>query len=737
MKLESYISKLEQYNPNYNIQRIQEAYIFGDEAHSGQMRKSGEKFFIHPVHVSLILAELEMDEDTVIAGLLHDVIEDTEFDFDYVADKFGVGVAELVDGVTKLGKIHYESKEERQAENLRKMFLAMAKDIRVILIKLADRLHNMRTLKFMPDEKKKEKAQETLEIFAPVAHRLGISRIKWELEDLSLLYMDPEGYYDLVSKVNKRRDERESAINGVIGQLDENFQDSSISAEIYGRPKHFYSIYKKMKYQHKDFDEIFDLTAVRVIVDNVRDCYGVLGIVHTLWKPIPGRFKDYIAMPKPNMYQSLHTTVIGKMGEPFEIQIRTWEMHKIAEYGIAAHWKYKEGKAEAEAETEEGKETELEDKLSWLRHTMEWEKDMSSAQEFMDSLKFDLFQNQVFVFTPQGDVVELPAGSTPVDFAYKIHSAVGNRCVGAKVDGRIVPLNFKLTTGKIVEVLTTKQPHGPSRDWLKFVKSTQARNKIKHWFKKERREENIEKGKEMLERELKRNHFNPSNVLKADWMSEIIKRISVKDLDELYAAIGYGGIMINQVLPKVREKHKELQRQLQAEQKQQQSIEEQSVHVDKKKPRHNKGNQGVIVKGMDGILVRFAKCCSPVPGDEIIGYITRGRGVTVHRADCPNFETNEDTQNRFIEAHWLQDEQSAYQSEVQIVAPDRKGLLSEITRLIAETSVLVLGVNARRTKDEIAVINLTLEISNKDQLKQVMNKFKNMPDIIDVKRVIS
>lgn len=733
MRLESYVSKLEQYNPNYNIPRIVEAYQFGDQAHSGQLRKSGEKYFIHPVHVSLILAELEMDEDTVIAGLLHDVIEDTEYSFEFISEKFGHDVAELVDGVTKLGKIHYESKEERQAENLRKMFLAMAKDIRVILIKLADRLHNMRTLKFMPDEKKKEKAQETLEIFAPVAHRLGISRIKWELEDLSLLYMDPEGYYDLVSKVNKRRDERESYINSVIEELDNSFQESGISAEIYGRPKHFFSIYKKMKYQHKDFDEIFDLTAVRVIVDNVKDCYGVLGIVHTLWKPIPGRFKDYIAMPKPNMYQSLHTTVIGRMGEPFEIQIRTWEMHKIAEYGIAAHWKYKEGKTDEEKSDKD----RLEEKLSWLRQTMEMEKDMSSAQEFMDSLKFDLFQNQVFVFTPQGDVVELPSGSTPVDFAYKIHSAVGNRCVGAKVDGRIVPLNFKLTTGKIVEILTTKQPHGPSRDWLKFVKSTQARNKIKHWFKKERREENIEKGKEMLERELRRNHFDPSELLRPDWIAPIIKRISVKDLDELYAAIGYGGIMINQVLPKIREKHRDEKKQQRLEQSKKITEEAEAIHIDKKKPKHSKGNQGVIVKGMDGILVRFAKCCNPVPGDAIIGYITRGRGVTVHRADCPNFEKNDDTQNRFIEASWIQDEVSSYQSEVQIVAPDRKGLLSEITRLISDTSVLVLGVNARRTKDEMAVINLTLEISNKDQLKQIMNKFKNMPDIIEVKRVIS
>ncbi len=735
MNLESYIAKMEQLNPNLNISRIVKAYQFGDSAHTGQLRKSGERYFIHPVQVSIILAELEMDEDTIIAGLLHDVIEDTVYTYEEVERVFGTQVAELVDGVTKLGKIHYESKEERQAESLRKMFIAMAKDIRVIFIKLADRLHNMRTLKFMPDDKKKEKALETLEIFAPVAHRLGIHRIKWELEDLSLFYMDPDGYYDLVSKVNKKRDERETEIAEVITEMRANLQESGVEAEITGRPKHFYSIYKKMHHQNKEFNEIFDLTAIRVLVDSVKDCYGVLGIVHTLWKPIPGRFKDFIAMPKPNMYQSLHTTVIGPRGEPFEIQIRTWEMHKIAEFGIAAHWKYKEG---AEGTND------IEDKLTWLRQMMEWEKDMSTSQEFVESLKIDVFENQVFVFTPKGEVVELPDGSTPVDFAYKIHSGVGNSCVGAKVDGRIVPLNYKLTNGKIVDIITAKNSQGPSRDWLKFVKSTQARNKIKHWFKKERREENIEKGREMLEREVRRSGYNFKEIMKAEWMGPTMKRLSVKDAEDLYAAIGYGGIMMSQVMPKIREKlreeerEKELQKKAKAEQEAMAHGHHTQQKIETPKPRTKPVNdQGVMVRGIDNMLIRFAKCCNPVPGDQIIGYITRGRGVTIHRADCPNFEKSDEAENRFIEVEWIKDANVSYLTEVQVIAPDRKGLLTEITALMADMNVLVVGVNAKRTRDEIAIINLSMEIVDSEQLKRLITRFRSMPEVIEVKRVTS
>ena len=543
--LENFIIQIQQHNPNIEYTNIIKAYHFAESAHEGQLRKSGEKYFTHPLQVALILAELEMDDNTIVAGLLHDVLEDTKYEYDEIVAEFGEEVAWLVDGVTKLTRLKYESKEERQAENLRKMFLAMAKDIRVIIIKLADRLHNMRTLEYMNEEKKKEKAMETIEIYAPIADRLGISKIKWELEDTSLRFIDPEGYYELIEKVNKKRGEREEYIKHVISMLDESLVDMGINYEITGRPKHFYSIYKKMVYQNKSFEEIFDLTAIRVIVDNIKDCYGVLGIVHTLWKPIPGRFKDYIAMPKTNMYQSLHTTVIGPKGEPFEIQIRTEDMHKIAEYGIAAHWKYKEGRVEEE---------NIDKKLTWLRQMLEWQRDLKDPKEFVESLKIDLFTNQVFVFTPKGDVVELPVGSTPVDFAYKIHSGVGNSCIGGKVDGRIVPLDYKLKTGNIVEVITSAHSNGPSRDWLKFVKSTQAKNKIRQWYKKERKEENILKGKDMLEKEVKRLGYSTKEFLQVDWLNSAVKKLSLNAIEDLYASLGYGGISLNQVMPKLKEK---------------------------------------------------------------------------------------------------------------------------------------------------------------------------------------
>lgn len=723
MDYKSYYTKIMTLNVKYDMARLEKAFLFAKAAHKGQLRKSGEAYFSHPLEVSLILAELEMDEDTVIAALLHDVVEDTVITLDELKKMFGTNVMMLVDGVTKLGKISYETKEERQAENLRKMFIAMAEDIRVILIKLADRLHNMRTLKFMSDGKKKEKAEETLEIYAPIANRLGIYKIKWELEDLSLLYIDPEGYNSLVQRVNKKREERENILNILMEDLKNSLSDVGIDVKISGRPKNFYSIYRKMVYQQKAFDEIFDLEAVRVIVDTVKDCYGALGIVHSMWKPIPGRFKDYIAMPKPNMYQSLHTTVLSGAGEPFEIQIRTWEMHRVAEFGIAAHWKYKEGKNDSE---------DIDEKLSWLRQMMEWQKDVKSPQEFMDTLKQELFTNQVYVLTPDGEVVELPMGSTPVDFAYKIHSGVGNACVGAKVDGRIVPLSFKLTNGRIVEIMTSKSSPGPSRDWLKFVKSTQAKNKIRHWFKKERREENIEKGKEMFEREVRRAGLQLKDVIKNDWLEPIMKRLTVKDIDDLYATIGYGGIMMNQIIPKLREKHRdELKKKQQLNQSDIDLIKPKEM-VNKKKP---KVSQGIEVKGIDNILIRFAKCCNPLPGDEIIGYITRGRGVTVHRSDCANLESTEDSESRYIEVSWIVDEATSYNSEIQVIAPDRKGLLSEITMLMSESNAQVNGVNAKRSKTGIAIINLSVEITDISQLNKLINKFKNMPDVIEVKRV--
>ncbi|BEP29118.1 RelA/SpoT family protein [Helicovermis profundi] len=728
MNLESYVLKLQQLNSSLNIEKIVRAYTFAEEAHRGQLRKSGEKYFIHPVHVSLILAELELDEDTIISGLLHDVVEDTKYIYKDIKDEFGEDVANMVDGVTKLGKINYESKEEQQAENLRKMFIAMAKDIRVILIKLADRLHNMRTLKFMPDEKKKEKALETLEIYAPIAHRLGISKIKWELEDLSFLYLEPESYYNLVTRVNKKRDERLGIINKVISDLEYNIKLVSINCDIYGRPKNFYSIYKKMTKQNKDFDEIYDLTAIRVIVDSIKDCYGVLGIIHSLWKPIPGRFKDYIAMPKPNMYQSIHTTVIGNTGEPFEIQIRTWDMHRIAEYGIAAHWKYKEGKSE---------EDNMEEKLSWLRQMMEWQKDLNDPKEFMDSLKLDLFTNEVFVFTPDGKVIDLPMGSTPVDFAYKIHSQVGNRCVGAKVNGRIVPLNFKVSNGQIIEILTAKNSNGPSRDWLKFVKSNQAKNKIRHWFKKERREENIEKGSEAFFKEIKKSGYTVKELVRPEWVEPLLDKLSCNNMDDLYAAIGYGGIMLSQVLPKLRDKYKFEQKELN---KSNETDEELKGKIKERNSNKKIKSQakGISVKGVDNLLIRYAKCCNPVPGDDIIGYITRGRGVTVHRSDCTNFEKTDDSKSRFIEVEWDTGEvDSSYAAQIQVIAPDRKGLLGELTVLISEMDLFVTGINAKITKNEIAVINLNIEINNAVQLNKLINKLKGMPKMIDVKRITS
>ncbi|MBF8982124.1 bifunctional (p)ppGpp synthetase/guanosine-3',5'-bis(diphosphate) 3'-pyrophosphohydrolase [Lutibacter sp. B2] len=722
--LENLLAQMQQYNPHSDRSLIIKAYNFAEAAHEGQCRKSGEKYFIHPIEVAKILTQLDMDDATIVAGLLHDVIEDTKYTYEQIKNEFSEEIALLVEGVTKLSSFTYETKEERQAESLRKMFLAMAKDIRVIIIKLADRLHNMRTLKYMEESKKKEKAKETIEIYAPIAHRLGISKMKWELEDLSLRYLDEEGYYDLVDKVAKKKREREAYIKQVNDQLNEALKDNiDCGYEISGRSKHFYSIYRKMVYKHKTFEEIFDLTAIRVIVDSVKDCYGVLGSVHAMWKPIPGRFKDYIAMPKPNMYQSLHTIVIGPNGEPLEIQIRTWDMHRIAEYGIAAHWKYKEGTT-----VEDG----FEDKLRWLRQLLEWERDLKDPKEFMESLKIDLFTNEVFIFTPKGDVIDLPAGSTPIDFAYKIHSAIGNSCIGAKVDGRIVPIDYKLKNGNIIEILTSKNNNGPSRDWLKFVKSTQAKNKIRQWFKKERKEENSIKGKEMLEREIKRNGYEVHELLKTQWMNSVVKKVGLNSIEDLYASIGYGDILLGQVVPKLKEKYKESQRK---EINIENVLENNNKQYTRKKDTI--GTQGVKVKGTDNILVRFSKCCTPVPGDEIIGFITRGRGVSVHRKDCVNIANDQDALERFIEVEWVEGTQKSYQTEIQIISSDRRGLLSEVINMLSETKLTVTAVNARINKEKISIVNLTIEITDISQLDKLTKKIKSMQGVIDVYRVTS
>ncbi len=718
--LQHLINKIKVYNPTGNFSLIEKAYDFALNAHQGQKRVSGEDYIIHPTAVAEILADLNMDNTTIAAGMLHDVVEDTKYSYGDIKELFGEEIAMLVDGVTKLGKLEYRTKEEQQAENLRKMFIAMAKDIRVILIKLADRLHNLRTLKYMSIDKQIEKATETLEIYAPIAHRLGISKIKWEMEDLSLRYIDSERYYELVDKVAKKRKEREEYINYVINTLQEKNQEMSIVAQIEGRPKNFYSIYKKMYHQNKTFEQIFDLTAVRVIVDTVKDCYGVLGIVHTLWKPIPGRFKDYIAMPKPNMYQSLHTTVIGPDGEPFEVQIRTWEMHKTSEYGIAAHWKYKEGKSS---------QNEFDEKLKWLRQMLEWQNEVRDTKEFMETLKIDLVIDEVYVFTPKGDVIDLPVDSTPIDFAYKIHSAIGNKCVGAKINGKIVSLDYTLQNGDIVEIITSANSNGPSRDWLKIVKSSQAKNKIRQWFKKEKKEDNIQKGKELLEKEIKRMGYAPSQILKSELLEQTYKKFGLHSLDDLYASIGYGGLTLNQVTMKLKEEIRKTQK---VDLKDEEQIEKQIAKSAFQKVKRT--DTGIRVKGIDNVLVRISKCCNPVPGDRIIGYITKGRGVSIHRRDCPNVKDLLEEPERLIEVEWNTQSQVSYNADLQIIANDRQGLLAEITSIINENKINIISFYSRTSKDKIANINFILEINDIEQLNKLIRKFRRVEGVLDVFR---
>lgn len=730
--LESLLQKIAQYNPEANVEVITKAYNYAYEGHKNQYRKSGEQYIIHPVEVAKILAELEMDTDTIAAGLLHDVLEDTDVTYEKMEEEFGKIIADLVDGVTKLGKIKYKSKEETQAENLRKMFLAMGKDIRVILVKLADRLHNMRTLKYMTPEKAASISKETIEIYAPIANRLGIFRIKWEMEDLSLRYLDPQGYFDLTEKVSKKRQERESYVEEVIDTLIKKLQDNEIHCEIKGRAKNFYSIYKKMMYQKKAFEEIYDLMAVRIMVDNIKDCYGALGLAHTIWRPIPTRFKDYIAMPKPNMYQSLHTTVLGPDGQPLEIQIRTREMHRIAEFGIAAHWKYKES-----FNAKGNSDAEMEKKLSWLCQMMEWQKEVSDPEEFMESLKIDLFANEVFVFSPKGDVMELPVGSCPLDFAYKVHSAIGNKCTGAKINGKMVPIDYQLKTGDIVEIITSGNSNGPSRDWLKLVKSSGAKNKIRQWFKREKREENIEKGRELLEREVKRQGYPIGEFLKQRYVSAATKTLTQGSVEDLYAALGYGGITLNQIMPKLRERYEMEMPAPVTEQRVIREGTEENSRTQKQGARPLKSGTGVHVKGIDNILIRLAKCCNPVPGDEIIGYITKGRGVSIHRCDCPNVKSGvEGNQDKRVEVYW--DNQNVlskeFEAEIKVLAYDRKNLFIDVTKLITEEKVSLNGINAKTNKENIAVMNFIIEVNSIDKLNSVMSKLRRIEGVIEVSR---
>lgn len=731
-QLQELIEKIKRYAPNGDLDLIEKAYYYGKKAHEGQLRKSGEPYFIHPIAVANILCDMELDMQTIAAGLLHDVVEDTEFTYEDIKNDFGEEIADLVDGVTKLGQIKYKSKEETQAENLRKMFLAMSKDIRVILIKLADRLHNMRTLKFMPPEKAKAKATETLEIYGGIASRLGIYKVKWELEDIALRYIDSDGYYDLVEKVAKKRSQREDYIERIVHILKGKFDEVNINCDIYGRPKHFYSIYRKMKNKHKDFEEIYDLMAVRIIVNSVKDCYAVLGMVHTLWKPIPGRFKDYIAMPKPNMYQSLHTIVVGPDGEPLEIQIRTNEMHNIAEYGIAAHWKYKEGKTTV-------KESKLEEKLQWLRQMMEWEKDLKDPQEFMDALKDDVFNSQVYVFTPKGDVIELPAGSTPIDFAYRVHTNVGNKCVGAKINGRIVTLDYKLQNGNIVEILTSANSSGPSRDWINIVQTPNAKSKIRQWFKKERREENIERGSLILEKEFKKYSIPTKDPIIEKYMLQMARKFNQPTVGDLVATIGYGGIMPSQIVPKVKELYEKDCVKKSSEIKVVDDINKHSIgEQEYTKKRKKSSPQGIIVKGVDNILVRFAKCCNPIPGDEIIGYITKGRGVAVHRKDCPNSNLDNDYfKNRLVEVSWENSNNAKFEAEIQIQAEDRRGIINDITHIVAIEKVSLNGINARKGKLNIVSVNLLVEVDSIETLTLLMKKVRAIPGVEDIYRVIN
>lgn len=720
MSVTELLEKLHKASPQ-GAELVEKAYFFAEEAHRGQRRNSGEEYIQHPLEVALILSELEMDEATIAAALLHDVVEDTRYTVEDIEREFGSQVALLVDGVTKLGRIEYKSKVELQMENLRKMFLAMAKDIRVILIKLADRLHNMRTLKYHTVEKQKEIAQETLEIFAPLANRLGIFRIKWELEDLAFRYLKPQEYYDLSEGIALKRKEREEQINEVMTQLRQRLSTVGIHADIAGRPKHFYSIYRKMITQHKELSEIYDLTAVRVIVDSVNDCYGALGIIHTMWKPLPGRFKDYIAMPKPNMYQSLHTTLVGAHGEPFEIQIRTGEMHRTAEYGIAAHWKYKEGARPAAGSFDQ--------KLSWLRQLLEWQHDSRDAGEFMESLKIDLFADTVFVFTPKGDVVELPAGSCPIDFAYRVHTDVGHRCIGAKINSRIVPLETRLTNGDIVEILTSKQGNGPSRDWLSFVKTSQAKNRIRQWFKKEQRDENIARGREGIEREVRKLGLDPAILLKPEALLVIAKVYNIANIDDLYAAMGDGAVTINKVMMRLREDLSKEERE---------KLQLAALQQGEAKPSnaYGKASQGVRVKGVDNVLIRFSRCCNPLPGDDIVGYITRGRGVSIHRSECDNIKAHSsDEQERMVEVVWDSQVESIYPVDVEIFGLDRSRLVTDIMNVVMETRTHILGINARVGKDKLAHIQLSIEIRNLGHLYNVMQKIRRVKDVSAVERV--
>ena len=718
------IEKIKSYNPNCDVDKITRAYDLANSAHETQKRKSGTPYITHPLAVANIVADMQMDTDSICAALLHDVVEDTKYTSEDIKNMFGEQVALLVDGVTKLDKIKFSTKEERDMENLRKMFLAMASDIRVIIIKFADRVHNMSTLISMSEEKQREKARETLSVFAPLAHRLGMYKIKWELEDLSLKYIDPVAYQEIVEGINQKRQEREEFIASIKRDLKDKLTELGIECKIDGRPKHFYSIYRKMFTQNKTLDQIYDLFAVRIITNSVSDCYAALGVAHELYKPMPGRFKDYIAMPKPNMYQSLHTTVIGNGGVPFEIQIRTKEMHEIAENGVCAHWRYKEGgKAKPS-------DAMLEQKFQWIKQLLEVQKDSKDEEEFLQALRIDLFTDQVFAFSPKGDVLSFPAGSTPIDFAFSIHSAVGCKMQGAKVNGKLVNLDYHLQNGDIVEIITSSAIHGPSRDWLKIAKTSQTRNKINQWFKKENRDENIIKGKDMLEKEIKRQNLQQMGLLSQEYIETLVKKYGFAATDDLYSNIGYGTVQVGKVINKLKDEYK----------KNHPEPEEKLLEIKNDATKNSNiksSSDGVVVTGVDNCLVRFSKCCNPVPGDKIIGYITRGRGVSIHRQDCVNIAAlykNDEEKKRLIDVFWEDGKQDVYIAQLKIVANDRDGILIDVANAMSDCKVSVKSLNARTTKENMAIVETNIEIKDTVQLNKLITKIKNIKDVVDVTR---
>ena len=715
------------YNPSANFQQIRQAYELAREMHGTQMRKDGSPFITHPLAVAQIVAEeLHLDSESIIAALLHDTIEDTSATHEQIAKMFSPTVADLVEGVSKLTRVHYTSKEEEQMENLRKMLMAMSKDIRVILIKISDRLHNMRTMEYQTPEKQKQKSFETMEIYAPIAHRLGMQKMKWELEDLSLKYLDPVGYREITEALDEKAAEYDGFMSSIHDQISQRLKEAGIEAQVYGRMKHPYSIYRKMYTQNKNLDDVFDLFAFRVIVDTVADCYNVLGIIHDLYKPILGRFKDYIGTPKPNLYQSLHTTVVGESGIPFEVQIRTKEMHEVAEYGIAAHWKYKQN----------GQGSGDEGRYEWVRRLLE-NQEGADAEDFIHSLKVDMFADEVFVFTPQGDVINLPAGATPIDFAYNIHSAVGNHMVSAKVNGRIVPLNHRLQNGDVVEVMTSQSAHGPSRDWIKIARSSNARSKIRQWFKREKRDENIVNGRQSFESELKRTGVSLKELLADENVPNVLKKLSFNSVDDMYAAIGYGGVTALKVIGRLREDIQRILHQHQADRQAEVPVAGQPEVMRPAVPQRSKGEHGIIVEGLSNCLVKFSKCCSPVPGDDIVGFITRGYGVSVHRSDCPNVLRSRDNPaeaGRWIRVSWADKTSESYHTMLQIVAKDRISLIVDVSTVLSATKTRVLSLNARSTPDGFGLLDLGIEVSDRDQLKTVMNRLEQIQGVMKVTR---